>query len=176
MATLLTPPISARPILVESSSDIPGSATLFSTAGASGVGEGRPYTVIYDGHCVLCGRLVRLLRAWDRTRQQLEIVPSQLPGVPARFPWIAPERYDASMQLVAHNGRIPSGQMPSGQMPSGRTWEGAAAVEQLLRVLPGGGALRWVFAVPGGRALADRLYRWVARNRRQLGCAIPPSS
>ena len=43
----------------------------------------RPYTVVYDGFCKVCNRLVKVLRKWDRT-QQLEIVPSQQPGVQAR--------------------------------------------------------------------------------------------
>jgi predicted DCC family thiol-disulfide oxidoreductase YuxK len=54
--------------------------------------------------------------------------------------------------------------------PGGTTWQGAAAIERLLDVLPRGGLLGWVFSVPFVRALADRFYRWFARNRYRLGC------
>ena len=41
----------------------------------------REYTVIYDGHCNVCQRIVRGIEKWDRN-DLLEIIPSQLPGVP----------------------------------------------------------------------------------------------
>jgi predicted DCC family thiol-disulfide oxidoreductase YuxK len=100
----------------------PATAESF-TAGWSGTGEGRPYTVVYDGHCKVCGRMVRLLRAWDRNAHVLEIVPSQMPGVHARFPWIPPLAYTQALQLIG---------------PGGRTWQGAAAVERIIDVMPRG--------------------------------------
>jgi predicted DCC family thiol-disulfide oxidoreductase YuxK len=125
------------------------------TAGASGVGEGRPYTVVYDGHCKVCGRLVGVLRGWDARSRLLEIVPSQMPGLDARFPWIPPGAYVESLQVVG---------------PGGKTWQRAEAIEQLLGVLPRGGWIAWVFRIPLVRGLADRFYRWFARNRYRLGC------
>lgn len=116
--------------------------------------EGRPYTVVYDGACRVCSRLVDLLRRWDR-RGELEMVPFQDTSVMARFPWIPPEEYAKAMQLVG---------------PGGRTWQGAAAVEKLLDVLPYGGALGWAFELPLAGALFDRFYRWFARNRYRFGC------
>lgn len=121
---------------------------------APSVGLGRPYTVVYDGACKVCGRLVVLLRAWDRERQ-MEIVPSQQPGVMARFPWIPARAYVEALQLIG---------------PGGRTWSGAAAIEQILNVLPKGRLLSWVFKIPFMRALADRFYKWFARNRYHFGC------
>ena len=82
-------------------------------------------------------------------------VPSQNTSVLARFPWIPPEAYAEAVQLVG---------------PGGRTWQGAAAIEQLLRVLPHGGLLGWVFGVPLVGPLLDRFYRWFARNRYRFGC------
>ena len=117
-------------------------------------GLGRPYTVVFDGTCKVCGRLSRLLARWDRERV-FEIVPSQAPGVPARFPWIPPRAYTESLQLIG---------------PGGRTWQGAAAIEQLLDVLPKGKLISWVFSIPFMRTIADRFYRWFARNRYKLGC------
>jgi predicted DCC family thiol-disulfide oxidoreductase YuxK len=121
----------------------PAAAESF-TAGWSGTGEGRPYTVVYDGHCKVCGRMVRLLRAWDRKSRLLE-----------RFPWIPPLAYTQALQLIG---------------PGGRTWQGAAAVERIIEVMPRGRLISWVFRIPFVRALADRFYRWFARNRYRLGC------
>jgi predicted DCC family thiol-disulfide oxidoreductase YuxK len=54
--------------------------------------------------------------------------------------------------------------------PDGRLWERGPAVEQLLRVLPRGRLITWVFHIPFVRGLTDRFYRWFARNRYRLGC------
>jgi predicted DCC family thiol-disulfide oxidoreductase YuxK len=115
---------------------------------------GRPYTVVFDGQCKVCTRLARMLKKWDRYRE-FEVVSSQTPGVQARFPWIPPRAYIEALQLIG---------------PGGRTWQGAAAIEQLLDVLPKGKLLSWVFSIPFARKLADRFYRWFARNRYHLGC------
>ncbi len=115
---------------------------------------GRPYTVVYDGVCKVCNRLVALLEKWDR-HGMLEIVPFQNTTVLDRFPWIPPEAYAEAVQLVG---------------PGGRTWQGAGAIEQLLAVLPRGGLLGWVFRIPFVGRLVDRFYRWFARNRYRFGC------
>lgn len=121
----------------------------------AGVAPGeRPYTVVFDGHCKVCGRLARRLARWDR-RRCLEIVPSQAPGVRARFPWIPASAYAESLQLIG---------------PGGRTWQGAAAIERILDLLPRGRLIGWVFDIPYVRRIADRFYRWFARNRYRLGC------
>ena len=117
-------------------------------------GLGRPYTCIYDGDCKVCTRLAHRLIRWDR-RREIEVVPSAAPGVMARFPWIPPRAYAEALQLVG---------------PGGQTWQGAAAIEQLLNVLPRGRLVAWVFHIPFVRRLADRFYRWFARNRYRLGC------
>lgn len=116
---------------------------------------GRPYTVVYDGTCKVCGRIVNVLRAWD-TDGILEIVPSQQPGVQARFPWIPARAYTESVQFI--------------ETQSGRTAQGARAVEGILDVLPKGKLVSWIFRIPFVRPLAERFYRWFARNRYKLGC------
>ena len=130
---------------------VAGRDELFASAAT---GLGRPYVVVYDGHCRVCGRLANVLRRWD-TRHQLEIVPSQAPGVSARFPWIPARAYRESLQLIG---------------PNGDTVQGAAAIERLLDVLPRGRLIGWLFRIPFVRPLADRFYRWFARNRYKLGC------
>ena len=119
-------------------------------AAAPSAGDaGRPYTVIYDGTCKVCGKLVKLLTKWDRD-QILEIVPSQQPGVQARFPWIPARAYTESVQFIE---------------PGGATWQGAAAIEHIIDALPKGRFITWVFSIPLVRPLAEKFYRWFARNR-----------
>jgi predicted DCC family thiol-disulfide oxidoreductase YuxK len=123
---------------------------------AESIGEpGRPYTVIYDGHCKVCGKMVKLLRKWDR-HHELEIIPSQTPGLQARFPWIPPRAYLESVQVV--------------RTRDGKTWQAAAALEELLKILPKGRLISWLFKIPFVRPLADKFYKWFARNRYRLGC------
>jgi predicted DCC family thiol-disulfide oxidoreductase YuxK len=117
-------------------------------------GLGRAYTLVFDGDCRVCMRFCRVVARWDRD-EQLEIVPSQQQGVMARFPWIPPRAYADALQLVAADGT---------------TWQGAAAIEELLDVLPRGRWIAWIFKVPFVRTVADRFYRWFARNRYHLGC------
>ncbi|HJR64089.1 MAG TPA: DUF393 domain-containing protein [Gemmatimonadaceae bacterium] len=120
----------------------------------AGSGTGRPYTLVYDGVCNVCGRLVRLLQRWDR-HHHVETVPFQQAGVAARFPWIPMEAYNEAVQLIG---------------PGGHTWQGAAAIEKLLDILPRGWLVRWLFRLPLVGKLADRFYRWFARNRYRFGC------
>ena len=117
-------------------------------------GLGRPYTVVYDGHCKVCGRLAKVLQRLDR-RHQIELVPSQAPGVMARFPWIPASAYAEALQMIRADGE---------------TWAGARAIEEILNVLPKGRIISWLFRIPGIRVFADWFYRWFARNRYQFGC------
>lgn len=116
---------------------------------------GRPYTVIYDGDCKVCSRLVKLLTKWDR-HHELEIIPSQKPGVQQRFPWIPARSYVDSIQVIRN--------------ADGKTWQAADALEQLLNALPKGRLISWLFKIPFVRPLVDRFYRWFARNRYRFGC------
>jgi predicted DCC family thiol-disulfide oxidoreductase YuxK len=115
----------------------------------------RRYTVIYDGDCNVCGKMVGMLRKWDRNHQ-LEIVPSKAAGVCERFPWIPQRAYADSIQVV--------------RASDGKTWQAAAALEELLKVLPKGRLISWLFKIPFARPLADKFYKWFARNRGQFGC------
>lgn len=116
---------------------------------------GRPHTIVYDGYCNVCKRLVGVLTKWDR-RNELEILPSQTPGLHARFPWIPVRAYLESVQVIENR--------------TGRTWQGAAALERILDILPKGKLLSWIFSIPFVRPLAEKFYRWFAMNRYKLGC------
>ena len=124
----------------------------------------RPYTVIYDGDCKVCSRMVKLLTKWDK-KEILEIIPSQAAGVHARFPWIPNRAYMESVQVIRNS--------------DGKTWQAAAALEELTNVMPKGWLFSWLFRIPFVRPIVDRFYRWFARNRYRLGCgdhcAVRPS-
>lgn len=120
-------------------------------------GGGREYTVVYDGSCNVCSRIVSVLERRDRDRK-LETVSSSAHDVAARFPWIPAGAYTESLQVI--------------RRADNRTWQGAAAVEQLLDVLPKGRLVSWMFSMPFARPLAEKLYRTFARNRYRLGCKL----
>jgi predicted DCC family thiol-disulfide oxidoreductase YuxK len=111
--------------------------------------------VIYDGDCGVCSRSVALLTKWDRNHD-LDVIPSQAPGVRQRFPWIPARAYVESVQVI--------------RTSDGRTWQAAAALEELLEVLPKGRLISWLFSVPFARPLADKFYKWFARDRYRIGC------
>ena len=120
------------------------------------IGESRlRYIVVYDGDCKVCSRTIKLLTKWDASHE-LEIISSHASGVHARFPWIPLRAYMDSIQVI--------------RISDGKTWQAAAALEELLKVLPKGGLISWLFKIPFVRPLADRFYRWFARNRYKLGC------
>lgn len=126
----------------------------FGDVQAMAAAAGRPYTVVYDGQCKVCARLVKVLTRWD-TREDLELVPFQNTSVLSRFPWIPAAAYAEALQLIG---------------PGGRTWQGGEAIEQLLKILPYGLTFGWAFKVPGFGNLFGRFYRWFARNRYKFGC------
>ena len=116
---------------------------------------GRPWTLVYDGSCNVCSRLVRRVQKWD-TRHVIQAVASQNDTVATRFPWISRGAFDESMYVIAADGR---------------TWSGGAAARQLLRILPFGWLLGRLWGLPSFGALADRGYRIFARNRYRFGCS-----
>jgi predicted DCC family thiol-disulfide oxidoreductase YuxK len=130
------------------------------------IGEpGRRYTVIYDGHCRICSRMVKWLAKWDGNHE-LEIIASQDRAVRERFPWIPTRSYVESVQVI--------------RTRDGKTWQAAAALEELFTVLPKGRLISWLFKIPFVRPLVDKFYRWFARNRYRMGCgehcAVRPAS
>jgi predicted DCC family thiol-disulfide oxidoreductase YuxK len=117
----------------------------------------REYTVVYDGNCNVCSRIVDVLERRDKD-ERLEIITSGAAGAAGRFPWIPPAAYSESLQVI--------------RTADSRTWQGAAAVEQLLDVLPKGRLVSWMFSIPFARPVAEKLYRAFAKNRYRLGCKL----
>jgi len=108
-------------------------------------------TLIYDGECGFCQDAVAVLARWDHAHT-VALVPLQdqarLAGIE-----IALERLAAAMHLA---------------LPDGRTFAGADAVAELLRILPGKHWRAWPFAIPGGLPVARRVYAQIGRRRHCL--------
>lgn len=111
------------------------------------------WVLIYDGECEFCRRMIRLVERWD-TGDRIRTIPFQSADLSGHeIPRAAAEE---AMHLVD---------------PDGRVWRGAIAARELLRALPGGGPIRWLFFVPGVLPVAERVYSWIARRRHRFGCS-----
>ena len=114
-------------------------------------------TLVYDGECSLCRRAV----AWVEQRDgsgAIELLPFQDPGFAARFPEIPRSQCLNAAQFVAASGRVVAG---------------AAAVREVLLLLP---STRWLgraLRVPPVFWLAQLSYALVARLRPRDNCARP---
>lgn len=109
-------------------------------------------TLIYDDDCAFCRRWVRRLQRWD-AQGRIVLLPLQHPAAPLLG--ASRRALEDAMHFVRADGAV---------------FAGAAAVPELLKVLPVGWILRLVFRVPGVLPAADHVYRWVARRRHRLGC------
>ena len=124
------------------------------TQSNTGGPEDTRHVLLYDGACSVCQASIDWLRRWD-TAGAIECVPYQDPGARRRFPQFSDEDLDREIHLVA---------------PDGQVTRGARAVEEALRVARHAPRLAWLFALPGGRAVARMGYRIFARNRHRFGC------
>ena len=122
------------------------------------------HLVVYDADCGFCRwSLDRLLR-WDRDGR-LRAVPIQSEEGASVLADLREEDRLASWHLLT---------------PGGRRYSGGAATAPLARLLPAGAAV--AFLADTFPRTTDRLYRWVARNRDELGrrlgaqaCVVDPS-
>jgi predicted DCC family thiol-disulfide oxidoreductase YuxK len=113
--------------------------------------------LIYDADCPMCRASALWLMRLALSQQQLEILPCRASVRAERFPQISEQACLTAMQLA---------------LPDGRILAGADAVPELLRRIRGLGWLAAVFALPGMRPLARRVYAWVARNRMRISCGL----
>jgi predicted DCC family thiol-disulfide oxidoreductase YuxK len=113
--------------------------------------------LIYDAECPMCRASAMWLMRLALSRGALEILPCRSTVRVARFPQITEDACLTAMQLV---------------LPGGRVLAGADAVPELLRRIRGLAWLVAVFALPGMRSLARRIYAWIARNRMRISCGL----
>lgn len=106
--------------------------------------------LIYDGDCGFC--IFWITRWRKKVAGRLDLQPYH--EATARFPELPVESFRRAAQLVEPDGRVSAG---------------AEAILRARALAPGAGGWLWVYEnVPGARALFDRGYRFVARNRPGL--------
>lgn len=115
-------------------------------------------TLIYDADCPMCRASALWLMRRALSRGALEILPCRSEARHARYPAITEDVCLTAMQLV---------------LPDGRVLAGGDAVPEILRRVRGWGWLASVFALPGVRPIARRVYAWIARNRMKISCGLP---
>ena len=113
--------------------------------------------LIYDAECSMCRASALWLMRRALSTGALEILPCRSGARHQRFPQVAEAACMTAMQLV---------------LPDGRVLSGADAVPELLRRIRGWGWVAGVFALPGIRPIARRLYAWIAQNRMKISCAL----
>jgi predicted DCC family thiol-disulfide oxidoreductase YuxK len=112
------------------------------------------YCVIYDGLCNLCVSLVRILEVLDQGHR-FRYVPMQdtaglgVYGITAQ---------DCEWGMILIDQRQPS-----------RRWQGAAAAEEIGRILPLGALFVGAYRLlPGLKQTGDRCYSFIRDHRYQL--------
>jgi predicted DCC family thiol-disulfide oxidoreductase YuxK len=106
-------------------------------------------TILFDGHCALCGASAARVRRFD-SRGRIELLDLHDNSVPQRYPKIDRQAAMKWMLAVDRQGRIHSG---------------ADAWARVGMLLPGWKLLAWIMLVPGIHWLAVKAYAWIARNR-----------
>ena len=111
-----------------------------------------PALLLYDGHCRLCRAGSNRLERWAAPGS-VQLLDFQAAGVLERFPSLTHEQCMRAVHLVR---------------PDGHVFRAAEAVVAVL--LTRGALCGWarLYYLPGLRALVDRAYEWVARNRYRL--------
>jgi predicted DCC family thiol-disulfide oxidoreductase YuxK len=115
--------------------------------------------LIYDGDCGLCrtSALWIMRCALGGGATQFEILPCRSSARRQRFPQVSEESCLTAMRLV---------------LPDGRVLGGADAVPEILLRIPRWRWLARIFALPGVRPVARRIYAWIADNRMRLSCTL----
>ena len=111
-------------------------------------------TIVYDDGCAFCRRMVGWVAAHD-ARRRFEALPCQSPQRAERFPQLAEADCLAAVQVVGEDGAAVVAE---------------EAVGHILRALPGWGWLGRLCLSRPLRPVAAWGYRWMAANRRRLGC------
>ncbi|MGH8903233.1 MAG: thiol-disulfide oxidoreductase DCC family protein [Egibacteraceae bacterium] len=107
-------------------------------------------TLLFDGCCGFCAWAVRLIGRLDR-HHRVTAVPYHFPEASAQR--LAFAQYEPAAWAVTADGLVP----------------GAGAISAAISAALGSPLPLWLYRTPGLRALNDRLYGLVARNRRCSG-------
>jgi predicted DCC family thiol-disulfide oxidoreductase YuxK len=119
-------------------------------------------TLIFDGHCGVCTRYVRMIKMFDR-KQRITAVPYQMLGVPA----------SAGLSVEACR------RAAWAVTPEGHRYRVARAVNLVVAVALGTKLPYEFYRLLLIRCAQDRAYDWIATNRRRFPgdephCALHP--
>ncbi|MBZ8179199.1 thiol-disulfide oxidoreductase DCC family protein [Oscillatoria salina] len=109
------------------------------------------YHVIYDGNCNLCVTFTQLLENFDRA-QLFDYTPMQNEEMLQKFE-ISPKDCELGMILIDNEKHD-------------RRWQGAAAAEEIVNLLPAGDLFIAAYrSLPGMKWIGDRAYEQLRDNR-----------
>ena len=109
--------------------------------------------VIYDGMCLLCVRVLDIVRRLDLNRH-LIFWDANSPTTLRAFPGLTAEDVGSAMYLVKN----------------GNLFRGYHAFRECFRTVPRLSALAFVMSLPIVELVGIWAYAVVAHNRRRLGC------
>ncbi len=113
--------------------------------------------IVYDGQCGFCVRALGRLRRMARRDVFRLHDANDREAVLGRFPMMAGADTDEAMFAIAPDGEVSRGFFAFRRM----LWESPWLFPLLV-----------LFYAPGASLLGPRIYAWVARHRRNLGCAV----
>lgn len=124
----------------------------------------RVLDIVYDGQCGFCVRALRIVRRAARRDVFRLHDANDREAVAARFPMLTGADTDEAMFVVTPLGEVHRGFFAFRRMTWASPW--------LYPLLP-------LLYAPGASLLGPRVYAWVARHRRSIGCAaaacpVPP--
>ena len=120
--------------------------------------------IVYDGQCGFCVGALRLVRRAARRDVFRLHDANDRAAIATRFPTLADADTDEAMFAVTGRGEV---------------FLGFYAFRRMMWASPWLYPFLLFFYAPGASLLGPRLYAWVARHRRSLGCAaeacaVPP--
>ena len=122
--------------------------------------------IVYDGQCGFCIRALACLRRMAGRSVCRFHDANDSAAALARFPMLAAADAAEAMFVITERGEV---------------YRGFFAFRRMLWASPRLYPLLAIFCLPGASFLGPRIYAWVARRRRSLGCAagaceVPGSS
>lgn len=105
--------------------------------------------LLFDGSCNFCTACAEFFRILDR-RHRLQCLPFQIPGIPQSYGLTIAQCEQAAWVIA----------------PNGDFYPGAQAVSIALDAALGLPFFLSVYRLPGIGRIEDKIYAWMAKNRR----------
>jgi predicted DCC family thiol-disulfide oxidoreductase YuxK len=119
------------------------------------MGTSRVLDIVYDAQCRFCVRSLRWVRSLARREAFRLHDGNDRAAVLKRFPMLSGADTDEAMFAITSEGEVFRGFFAFRRMMWASPW-----------LYPG----LMAFYAPGARLVGPRIYAWIARHRRSLGC------